>query len=321
MKKHIYGSGVVALALALALVMGAVPAISFAQDSVSADGQGNVAPTAQSPFGERQVQLGGVKPPVQAEAARQLLEQKAEKAREALAARRQGVASSSVANARELFIAHEQMMASSSERRDGEHATGTMPVRAEIAHILNQQIRPELRLLLSGSTTPAQNVEQLKQVIEERRQTIEQELASTSPVRAAVFERAAKVSVAVHALLAAQDLLGNGIGDQVSQIAQQVNDSLATTTSAEAQIQSRGFFARLFFGGDKQAADAIKQQVDQNQSRVQELTGLLSSASTTEDVKAALDAQIQAMKDEQARLQSVAQSQSKLWGLFSWRLF
>jgi len=124
----------------------------------------------------------------------------------------------------------------------------------------------------------------------------------------------------VHSLLASKDLLG-GIGGQVSDIAKQMNDSVASTTNAESKIQSRGFLTKLFFGGDSQAANAISQEVAQNQQRIDALTALLNQANLPAGVQSTLAEQVTALKDAQTRLQVVADSTKKQWGLFSWRFF
>ena len=172
---------------------------------------------------------------------------------------------------------------------------------------------------LEGTTTPAFSLAQLKQSIEMRRQELDQEEASSSVATRGIMKDANPVRLAVHALLASRDLLGGGIGQQVSAIAQEMNDSVATTTSAEAQIQSRGFFSRLFFGGDTTAADVIAQQVAKNQQRIEDLTALLGQADISADVKTELQAQITTMQEAQVRLQALAQKEKGTWGFFSWR--
>ena len=158
----------------------------------------------------------------------------------------------------------------------------------------------------------------MKQSIEVRNQELEQELASSTGANKALIANANPVRLAVHALLASKDLVG-GIGAQVSAIAQQVNDSVASTTSAEAQIQSRGFFTKLLFGGDTAAAQVITQQTAQNQQRITDLTKLLGQANISADVQATLQAQITALQAAQTRLQALAQQEQSTWGLFSWR--
>lgn len=162
------------------------------------------------------------------------------------------------------------------------------------------------------------SAEGLKQSIEKRQHELEQEVASTTPEEQDIVKNANPVRLAVHSLLASKDLLG-GIGQEVSQIAHEMNDSVATTTDAEIKIQSRGFLSRLFFGGDKQSADAINQAIARDQQNIQKLTDLLNQANITAEVKATLETQITAVKDAQARLQTLAQDEQKLWGLFSWR--
>lgn len=142
--------------------------------------------------------------------------------------------------------------------------------------------------------------------------------AASAKGQAEAAEHASQVSVAVHALLASRDMLG-GIGRQVSQAAQQINDSLATTTAAEARIHARGFFTSLFFGGDAKAADEIQQQVELNQSRIAQITQLLAQSSASADVRATLGTQLQVISQDQARLQVLAKQQKGLWGIFSWR--
>lgn len=176
----------------------------------------------------------------------------------------------------------------------------------------------ELDLELEDDEDVASSFDDLKQKIENRKHELEQEVASTTEKDKDIVENANPVRLAVHSLLASKELLG-GIGEQVSEIAKHVNDSVATTTNAEAKIQSRGFLLRLLFGGDSAAADVISQAVAQNQQRIDDLNKLLGEANVSADIQAILKAQITAIQDAQARLQALAEKEQKLWGLFSWR--
>jgi hypothetical protein len=182
----------------------------------------------------------------------------------------------------------------------------------------NENVQSDINLKLESTTTPAFSFGQLQKSIEQRKQELDQEEASTTPKNRDIVKNANPVRLAVHALLASKDLIG-GIGQQVSDIAQQMNDSVASTTDAEAKIQSRGFFAHLFFGGDTASADVIAQAATQNQARIDSLTALLAQANISADVKATLTAQITALTDAQARLQTLATKEKAAWGLFSWR--
>lgn len=192
------------------------------------------------------------------------------------------------------------------------------------AHDRNQ-VREEtvlaarLGLHLESSTTPVQTAAQLQNSIQIREQELEQSASSSVGVSQSVLRSAIPMQVAVHALLASKDMLGTNIGAQVSQVAQQLNQSVQTTANAELQVKERGFWTRLFFGGDTQAANTIKAAVAQNQARITQLTQLLAQANVSASVKTQLQTQIQAMQQEQVHLQALAQQQASAWGIFSWR--
>ncbi|MCX6787594.1 MAG: hypothetical protein NT108_00290 [Candidatus Kaiserbacteria bacterium] len=182
----------------------------------------------------------------------------------------------------------------------------------------SDQDKQELDLELEDDADVASSFDDLEQKIEVRKHELDVEEASTTPELRDVVKNANEVRLAVHSLLASKELLG-GIGSQVSEIAKDMNDSVATTTNVEAKIQSRGFLTRLFFGGDSAAADVISQEVARNQQHIDDLTKLLEGANVPADIQAVLKAQITAIQDAQTRLLDLAQKEQKQWGLFSWR--
>lgn len=176
----------------------------------------------------------------------------------------------------------------------------------------------ELNLDLEDDDSPAVSVDDLKQKIEVRKHELDQEEASSSPKHQEIVANANEVRLAVHSLLASKELLG-GIGSQVSKIAKEMNDSVATTTNAEAKIQSRSILARLFFGGDMTSADILAHEAEQNQKRIAGLTDLLNQVNISPDVQTVLKEQIAALETAQTHLQDLAQKEKSAWGLFSWR--
>ena len=182
----------------------------------------------------------------------------------------------------------------------------------------DQDEQDELDLELEDDEDVAFSLDDLKQKIENRKHKLEDEEASTTPKFRNAMKNANEVRLAVHVLLASRELLG-GIGSQVSEIAKEMNDSVATTTNVEAKIQSRGFLMRLLFGGDSAAAEVITEAVAQNQQRIDDLNKLLGEANVSAGIQVVLKAQIAAIQDAQARLQDLAQKEQKMWGFFSWR--
>ena len=285
MNKHIYTAGISVLALAMA----AMPALALAENG--GDGQGDgavqVSATAQGTTVSAGVTATG-------EAAREQQKQNTEMSREQ--------------QKQQLEQEKAQLEASSTDEQGGNEN-----VRGE-----DQAEQEGIHIDMEDDSSPATSLEDLKQKIEVRKHQLEQEVASTTVADQNIVENANPVRLAVHTLLASKELIG-GIGPQVSEIAKQVNDSVATTTNAEAKIQSRGFLTRLLFGGDSAAADVIAQQVAQNQQRIDSLNALLGQANVSADIQVVLKAQIAALQDAQTRLQDLAQSEQKAWGLFSWR--
>ncbi len=182
----------------------------------------------------------------------------------------------------------------------------------------------QVRINLQLPSTTAQNGSQLHQMIQEREREMEQAATSTGSTSTAaaqnVIQNQNQIRLAAYALIAAQNLLGNN-GSQIAAIAGQIDDSSGAIANAEQAINARGALSHFFFGGDAVHAAAIQQEVAQNQARITQITQLLNQASSTTDVKATLQAQIQTMTNEQNRLQELAVQEQKQWGLFSWRLF
>lgn len=168
----------------------------------------------------------------------------------------------------------------------------------------NQQIR-------------AQTKAQLSDMIQQKQQSMNQELQQKNEKEQKVYQNQNQVRLAVHSLLAMEDLVG-GIGGDVSQIARQFNNSVQATIRAEEKIQTRSAFSRFFAGGDSEAAEEIEDQVNQNKQRIQELKQLHEQCDCDEEVKTMMQEQIQKMEIEQNRLQELAQKEKKSKGLFGW---
>lgn len=180
----------------------------------------------------------------------------------------------------------------------------------------NMQIRSNVQF--ENSPTSVRSFEEMEARIEWNRQELDRDDASTTPEDRDTVKNTNPVRLAVRTFLDSKDLLG-GIGEQVSKIAKEMNDSVATTTDIEIKIHSRGFFARLFFGGDRGAAKSISQEVARNQERIERLITLLARANLSVEMRTALNAQVTVLEDSQSRLKDLAEREQNSWGLFSWR--
>lgn len=163
----------------------------------------------------------------------------------------------------------------------------------------------------------AQTKDELKQMIQERKQVMEQEMEGLGTKEQNVYRNQNTVREAVHTMLAMEDLVG-GIGKNISAIAKEFDNSVEKTIGAETKIEERGWFSRLMTGGDKEAASLLEAEVAQNKNKIQQLNKLMEDCECDEEVKAMLQEQIQNMEQEQNRLQGLAESEGKKNGLFGW---
>ncbi len=127
-----------------------------------------------------------------------------------------------------------------------------------------------------------------------------------------------RVRLAVHALLAAENRTG-GIGQNVSAIAREVNNSVQKTFAAEEQIRARHGFMRFLFGGDTEAARLIEEEAQQNRERATELRRLIENCTCDEETRTMLWEQVRTIEQEQNRLATLATEEMQVRGLFSWR--
>src|SRR3989344_4667413 len=178
-------------------------------------------------------------------------------------------------------------------------------------------VQMQSRTQFENSNSPARSFEELKARIEWRERELDQGEEGTTSEDRDIVKSTNPVRLAVHAFLNSGDLLG-GIGEQVSEIAKEMNDSNATTTRMEIKMHSRGFLTRLLFGGDKDSAEIISKIVIHNQKLIEDLTALLDQSNISADVRVTLNAQITALENAQARLMNIATKERSSWGIFSW---
>jgi len=188
-----------------------------------------------------------------------------------------------------------------------------------------QQIRPgpqnngngEPVIVQQREQIRASNSEELGQMIQQRQQEMNQEIQGVQEGQQNVYQNQNKVRLAVHSMLAMEDLVGVK-GPQISEIARDFNNSVQATIRAEKTIQERNWFMRFLFGGDEQAAGEIEQEVNVNRVRVQTLKQLREECECDEPVRTMLQEQIQNIEQEQNRLQQLAQAEKQSKGLLGW---
>lgn len=163
----------------------------------------------------------------------------------------------------------------------------------------------------------ARTMSEVREMTQQRKQEMVQELEGLSRVQQKVYQNQNSVREAVHTLLSIEDL-AVGIGPQVSQIAREFNNSVLATIVAEEKIQKRNAFVRFFIGGEKNAAEEMEREINQNQQRIQQLKQLREECACEEEVKVMMQEQVQKMEQEQERLQQLADREKGANGVFGW---
>jgi len=187
-----------------------------------------------------------------------------------------------------------------------------------------QQIDAEAQTQNLGEVQQLQNKEQvqtqlneLKQSMQQKQQQLNAEAQGSGEKKQQMLQNQNQVRVAAQTLSQMANMLG-GVGKQVSDIAQNFNNSVQATINAEEKIQTRSGFSRFFAGGDKKSAEELESKATQNQQMIQELKQLKEQADCDEEVKEMMQEQIQQMEQEQKRLQELAQKEKESKGLFGW---
>jgi len=164
----------------------------------------------------------------------------------------------------------------------------------------------------------AENIRELREMIKQRREELKEEIKELrDKKKEKVYQNQNGMKIAVHSLLAMENLTG-GIGEQVSAIARDFNNSVQSTLNSEERIERRNSLKRFFVGGDEKAAEEIVQEVNKNQERIEKLRDLKESCECDEEVKAILQEQIESMEQEQNRLKELSQKEKKTKGIFGW---
>jgi uncharacterized protein YydD (DUF2326 family) len=119
-----------------------------------------------------------------------------------------------------------------------------------------------------------------------------------------------------------QTKTSGGIGEQVKQIAQEQNQAQTQIQEQLNKLESKGRLARFLTGTDFGAIKNIKQQLNENELRIEQLTKLQTQLSNQSDI-AMVQETIQALIQENISLQERIATEEQTISMFGWlfRLF
>ena len=177
-----------------------------------------------------------------------------------------------------------------------------------------QQIREQA--LTQIRELKAENAAEVKAIVQQKREELKQAVTAEKKRVREIKQKQNEVRLAVHALLASENLTG-GIGPQVSTIARDFDNSAKETEQAEEKAMNRGRFMKFLFGGDRESAEIIRNRVQTREEKIQQLEQLTETCDCNEETKQMLREQVQVMKQEQERLKEVTKNEEKK-GLLGW---
>jgi hypothetical protein len=192
-----------------------------------------------------------------------------------------------------------------------------IPVPPGIGAGVQIQNRTTLQLENQTGIPPGQNVSQLREMIRQSRQEMNATLQKISPPGQERNANQNEVRLAVHTLLAMENITG-GIGPQVSAIARDFNNSAQSTWQLEERIWNRDMFSRFFFGGDQAAASELLNLTLQNENRIRQIEQLMNSGALDAETRAMLEEQLRIMEQESTRLNRIASAEEQDRGIFGW---
>ncbi len=173
--------------------------------------------------------------------------------------------------------------------------------------------------VLADTSRRPENPAELRSMIRNRQEVQAEEMQGLPLQARARYAHENQVRNAVFALLAAENM--TGIGPFVADVARGYNASVNSQWGDEVVMEQRSSIMLALFGGDREAAQRIRVQAEENERRIAEVQGIiLTSSSTDPALSAILLEQLDQMEEEQRRLKERAIIEEQKRGIFS-RIF
>jgi hypothetical protein len=109
----------------------------------------------------------------------------------------------------------------------------------------------------------------------------------------------------------------SSIGQQIKVIAQEQNQSSASTTQAMEKIEKRNKIQTFLLGTDYKNLGALRSEIVQTRNRLDQLDKLIEKAQSESD-KTELQNQVKTLEQEQAKIDNFIKAQDGKFSLFGW---
>ncbi|MBN1545396.1 MAG: hypothetical protein JW902_01910 [Syntrophaceae bacterium] len=129
-------------------------------------------------------------------------------------------------------------------------------------------------------------------------------------------ERMSAVARTVEELLTSQEAKG-GIGEQISAVAREQRRIQGQIEEELDKLEARKGWVRKLFGPNYKAIKSLKQQMEQNRLRIQQLTQLKNQVVNQAD-ETQLQEAIQALVEQNTALEEQTQAEEQVGSIFGW---
>jgi len=169
----------------------------------------------------------------------------------------------------------------------------------------------------AGTFGPPDDPAELREMIRTRQQMQAEEVQALPPYARGRYAHENQVRNAVFALLATENM--TGIGPLVAEVAREYNASVNAQWRDEMAMEERSGIMLALFGGEREAANRIRMQAEENERRIEEIRGIIMTSSSTDPaLSTILFEQLGQMEEEQQRLNERAEIEEQKRGIFSW---
>ncbi len=213
------------------------------------------------------------------------------------------------------FIFAVNVHAASQNQRDGEgnNQSGGKN-RIEMKYQVQEQNQDQNQEQNTSTLEREDRGQDATTTTEEEDQNREQERGDEGEINSE--EHRSTVSDFVHGLLEIADK-EEGIGQEVRTIAEEQNQSATTTIQAMEEVKSKSKIATFLFGSDYKNLGTLRSEVAQTQNRLEQLNKLSENVKNEAD-KTQLQNQVQALTQEQTKINNFIQAQESTFSLFGW---
>jgi hypothetical protein len=132
-------------------------------------------------------------------------------------------------------------------------------------------------------------------------------------------EHRSVVSAYVHDLLSIASTTGDrGLGEKVREIAKEQNENKDKVARAIDDVKSRNAFITFLIGADFKNLGELRSFITTTDNHINRLNDIKSKASSTPEIQAALDVEIDSLSQEKERLSGIVAEKEDKISLFGW---